>query len=38
LRVASATHRTLPRRAREFPLNVVWWDTQRRLRLNRPFV
>lgn len=38
LRVASVTHRTLPRRAREFPLNVVWWDTQRRLRLNRPFV
>jgi len=37
-RVAAVTHRVLPRRVREFPLNLVWWDTRRRLRLDRPFV
>lgn len=37
-RVASSAHRRLPRVAREFPLNWVWWDTQRRLRRGHPFV
>lgn len=38
MRVAASSHRLLPRPVREFPLNVVWWDTQRRRRHNRPFV
>ncbi len=37
-RIAVATHRILPRAAREFPLNLVWWDTQRRFRRGRSFV
>jgi uncharacterized protein (DUF2236 family) len=37
-RAAVATHRVLPRAAREFPFNLVWWDTQRRYRRGRPFV
>jgi uncharacterized protein (DUF2236 family) len=37
-RVAVATHRVLPRVAREFPFNLVWWDTQRRYRRGRSFV
>jgi uncharacterized protein (DUF2236 family) len=37
-RAAVATHRVLPRVAREFPFNLVWWDTQRRYRRGRPFV
>jgi uncharacterized protein (DUF2236 family) len=35
---AAATHRVLPRVAREFPFNLVWWDTQRRYRRGRSFV
>ena len=38
LRVATSTHRLLPRRVREFPLNVIWWDTHRRRRQHRSFV
>jgi uncharacterized protein (DUF2236 family) len=38
LRAAVVVHRRLPRAAREFPLNVVWWDTRRRLRSGRAFV
>jgi uncharacterized protein (DUF2236 family) len=37
-RVSVATYGVLPRVAREFPLNLVWWDTQRRFRRGRPFV
>jgi uncharacterized protein (DUF2236 family) len=37
-RISVATHRILPRVAREFPLNLVWWDTQRRFRRGRSFV
>lgn len=37
-RISVATHRILPRAAREFPLNLVWWDTQRRFRRGRSFV
>jgi uncharacterized protein (DUF2236 family) len=37
-RAAVATHRHLPRMAREFPFNLVWWDTQRRYRRGRSFV
>jgi uncharacterized protein (DUF2236 family) len=37
-RAAVATHRVLPRAAREFPFNLVWWDTQRRFRRGRSFV
>ena len=37
-RAAVATHRVLPRVAREFPFNLVWWDTQRRFRRVRSFV
>ena len=37
-RAAVATHRVLPRVAREFPFNLVWWDTQRRYRRGRSFV
>jgi uncharacterized protein (DUF2236 family) len=37
-RAAVATHRVLPRAAREFPFNLVWWDTQRRYRRGRSFV
>lgn len=38
MRVVSLTHRRLPRSVREFPLNVLWWETRRRLRRRRPFV
>lgn len=38
MRVATTTHRVLPRFAREFPLNVIWWDTRRRRRHHRSFV
>lgn len=37
-RVGVATHRVLPRVAREFPFNLIWWDTQRRYRRGRSFV
>lgn len=37
-RRAARTHRHLPRRVREFPLNAIWWDTRRRHRRGRPFV
>jgi uncharacterized protein (DUF2236 family) len=37
-RAGVATHRVLPRVAREFPFNLVWWDTQRRFRRGRSFV
>jgi uncharacterized protein (DUF2236 family) len=37
-RVAVAVHRVLPRALREFPLNLVWWDTQRRHRAGSAFV
>jgi uncharacterized protein (DUF2236 family) len=37
-RAAVAAHRVLPRVAREFPFNLVWWDTQRRYRRGRSFV
>jgi uncharacterized protein (DUF2236 family) len=37
-RAAVATHRVLPRAAREFPFNLVWWDTRRRYRRGRSFV
>lgn len=37
-RVCAAIHRVLPRALREFPLNLVWWDTQRRYRAGRAFV
>ena len=32
LRVTVAIHHRLPRVAREFPLNLIWWDTRRRIR------
>lgn len=38
LRGAVAVHGRLPRVAREFPLNLVWWDTRRRLRSGQSFV
>jgi uncharacterized protein (DUF2236 family) len=38
LRAVLAIHRRMPRLAREFPLNVVWWDARRRLRSGRAFV
>jgi uncharacterized protein (DUF2236 family) len=38
LRAIIAVHRRLPRVAREFPLNLVWWDTRRRFRRGRAFV
>jgi uncharacterized protein (DUF2236 family) len=38
LRAAVAVHRKLPRVVREFPLNVVWWDTRRRIRSGQSFV
>jgi uncharacterized protein (DUF2236 family) len=38
LRGAVAVHGKLPRVVREFPLNVVWWDTRRRLRSGQSFV
>jgi uncharacterized protein (DUF2236 family) len=38
LRSAVAIHGRLPRLVREFPLNLVWWDTRRRLRSGRSFV
>lgn len=37
-RTAASVHRRLPRHAREFPLNLVWWDTRRRFRRGLPFV
>ncbi|MGA2123558.1 MAG: oxygenase MpaB family protein [Acidimicrobiales bacterium] len=37
-RVSAAVHHVLPRALREFPLNLVWWDTQRRYRAGRTFV
>lgn len=37
-RVTVATHRVLPRVVREFPFNLIWWDTQRRYRRGRSFV
>ncbi|MGH3733946.1 MAG: oxygenase MpaB family protein [Acidimicrobiales bacterium] len=37
-RTVVQTRRVIPRVVREFPLNVVWWDTQRRFRRGRPFV
>ncbi len=38
LRVATSAHRVLPRAVREFPMNVIWWDTQRRRRRGTSFV
>lgn len=38
MRVSTVTHRVLPRHAREFPLNVIWWDTRRRRRRHHSFV
>jgi len=37
-RTVAAAHRRLPRPVREFPLNLVWWDTRRRFRHERTFV
>jgi uncharacterized protein (DUF2236 family) len=37
-RVSVVIHRALPRAVRELPLNLVWWDTQRRYRRGRSFV
>jgi uncharacterized protein (DUF2236 family) len=37
-RASVAVHHRLPRAIRELPLNVVWWDTQRRYRRGRSFV
>jgi len=38
LRGAVAVHAKLPRVVREFPLNLVWWDTRRRIRSGQSFV
>jgi len=38
LRIIVTIHRRSPRLVREFPLNLVWWDTRRRLRSGRAFV
>jgi uncharacterized protein (DUF2236 family) len=39
LRIGAATaNRVLPRPLREFPWNVVLWDTRRRIRLGRPVI
>ncbi|MGC2486414.1 MAG: oxygenase MpaB family protein [Acidimicrobiales bacterium] len=38
LRISGRVHRALPRGLREFPLNLVWWDTKRRYRSGRDFV
>jgi uncharacterized protein (DUF2236 family) len=38
LRGAVAVHSKLPRMMREFPLNLVWWDTRRRIRSGQSFV
>lgn len=38
LRSVVAVHRKFPRALREFPLNLVWWDTRRRFRRGRAFV
>lgn len=35
---AALTNRALPRPLREFPWNVVLWDTRRRIRAGRPIV
>jgi uncharacterized protein (DUF2236 family) len=37
-RVSVRVHRALPRALREFPLNLVWWDTQRRYLGGHDFV
>ncbi|HTT60000.1 MAG TPA: oxygenase MpaB family protein [Acidimicrobiales bacterium] len=37
-RVSASVYRVLPGALREFPLNLVWWDTQRRFRAGRSFV
>lgn len=37
-RVAISLHDALPRGAREFPLNVLWWDARRRAASGRDFV
>ena len=37
-RISVSVHRILPRALREFPLNLVWWDTQRRYRAGSAFV
>jgi uncharacterized protein (DUF2236 family) len=37
-RTAAAVARHLPPVLREFPLNLYWWDTRRRLRDGRPVV
>lgn len=36
LRVIRLANRVLPRVLREFPLNLVWWDTRKRLRTGKP--
>jgi uncharacterized protein (DUF2236 family) len=35
---AALANRVLPRPLREFPWNVVLWDTRRRIRAGRPIV
>lgn len=36
--VLAAVSRVLPRVLREFPLNLVWWDTRNRLRIGKPVI
>lgn len=36
--VLGRINRMLPRFLREFPLNLVWWDTRRRLRTGKPVI
>lgn len=36
MRVFAAVNRAMPRLIREFPLNLVRWDTRRRLRAGKP--
>lgn len=38
LRVLGALNRLQPRMLREFPLNLVWWDTRRRIRKGKPVI
>lgn len=38
LRLSVGVHGRLPRVVREFPLNVIWWDTRRRFRSGQRFV
>ncbi|MPY77802.1 MAG: DUF2236 domain-containing protein [Actinophytocola sp.] len=38
LRAIRLVNLVLPRMFREFPLNLVWWDTRRRLRTGKPVI